>query len=311
VQLVLRSYDNRTCYTERRPDAYLYSGLTGGETKIVCDISTGCPKSDRDFGTCHRLRDGPMWLWKTDCDTSSRLLVITTPYREGRHYATSPLDFVPAVKHLEQLHAAGYMHGDIRCFNTALGPDGGLIDFDMGGKLAGEEGQTAKGLTYPRGYQFVQDGLRLGRAGEPMKKYHDVYALTQVITNFHFFYPPNTDSGAGPIPWARRQLQRLGESLKKDRTKDLNARKDRLRVFGYFTGLSEPEIEERTAAHMKEVMSFLEDAAALQWKVTPTCLLRGELKAHGLFEESSGDEESPGGGGSADGTDSKACQKCR
>jgi hypothetical protein len=38
-QLVLRSYDNRACFTWRRPDVYLYSGETG-ETMVVCDLPT-------------------------------------------------------------------------------------------------------------------------------------------------------------------------------------------------------------------------------------------------------------------------------
>jgi hypothetical protein len=124
-------WHNRACYTERRPDAYLYSGVTGGETEVVCDIHTGRPKSDSDFGTYPKYSDTHVWLWKKDRDTSSRLLVIATPFREGRHYATSPRDFVPVVEHLERLHAVGYVHGDIRCFNMAMGPKGGLFDFDL------------------------------------------------------------------------------------------------------------------------------------------------------------------------------------
>jgi hypothetical protein len=146
-QWVLRSYDNRACYTERRPDVYLYSGLTGGETKVVCDIRAAVGRtepSESDFGTYPKYGDTHVWLWKKDRVTSSRLLVIATPFRVGR-------DFVPVVEHLEQLHAAGYVHGDIRCFNMAMGPKGGLFDFDLGGKLHEGEGGQQELSSIPMG----------------------------------------------------------------------------------------------------------------------------------------------------------------
>jgi hypothetical protein len=290
TQLVLRSYDNRACYTERRPDVYLYSGVTGG-SKIVCDIHTGRPEpSDSDFGTRHLCSDTLAWLWKTNRQTSSRLLVITTPFREGSHYAAKPLDFVPVVEHLEKLHAKGYVHGDIRCFNVAMGPDGGLIDFDFGGKLLKGEGETTGSLKYPQGYKpGLSDGTRRGRAGVPITKFHDVYALTRVIFGFHHFYPAN-DSAK---PAATHKLS--SEDVRVDENDaaaealsetELLLRERALSKFGEpkkdFEGLSEEEIEDRISSHWAGLKKFL--AATQQWTVVPTSGLIDELEEYGCYE---------------------------
>jgi hypothetical protein len=281
---VLRSYDNRACYTERRPDVYLYSGLTG-DTKVVCDVSTGRPKSESDFGTYPKYSDTHVWLWKKDRVTSSRLLVIATPFRVGNHYATSPRDFVPVVEHLEQLHAAGYVHGDIRCFNMAMGPNGGLIDFDLGGKLHEGEGETTGVLTYPYGYNTaIADGTRLGRAEEPITKFHDAYALTKVIFELHVFQPGDIQR--------KPRLRRLLDAVIKRSFPDLDTKKRELGKFGRpkkdFDDLSETAIEETISAHTKELKKFLEDAAAQQWTVGPSRELVPELRKHGFFDTAGG-----------------------
>ena len=117
---------------------YLLSGETG-PTEIICDFREGKATS-RDFG----VRDeGDLVgdrLWGVRGDRSSRLLVISTPFVEGRHWAVSPSEFRPLVAQLESLHGKGYVHGDIRCFNIAFGPNQGsrLFDFDLGGRVVGE-----------------------------------------------------------------------------------------------------------------------------------------------------------------------------
>jgi hypothetical protein len=122
------------------------------------------------------LSNNPDWLWKC----RGQLLVISTPYLTGKHYATSPLQLLALVFELEQLHREGYVHGDIRGFNVVFqegatdrfhptfdrqgeainfdwqGFRGHLIDYDF----AGMKGVDT--TTYPTGYQTtLEDGFRL------------------------------------------------------------------------------------------------------------------------------------------------------
>ena len=76
------------------------------------------------------------------------LQVIVTPYRPGTHFATKPTSFLPIIDDLEKLHDKGFVHGDIRGFNTVFDREHGrgcLIDFDFGGKVGM--------VKYPEGYQ--------------------------------------------------------------------------------------------------------------------------------------------------------------
>jgi hypothetical protein len=83
------------------------------------------------------------------------------------------------------MHEEGYVHGDIRCFNIVFGK--GLIDFDFGGRI-----ENAK---YPPGYQAILgDGRRLGSAGETITKWHDWYALIDVIFVIHRFKYPEHET---------------------------------------------------------------------------------------------------------------------
>jgi serine/threonine protein kinase len=119
-----------------------------------------------------------------------QLLVIATPFRKGRHFAQRPNDFLPIIEHLEMLHRAGYVHGDIRAFNTVFpeeeGDQGCLIDFDYSGK-AGE-------VVYPKGYnRNLDDGERTGKGGNKIEKWQDWYALGQLIFYVHQIDPPSED----------------------------------------------------------------------------------------------------------------------
>ena len=60
------------------------------------------------------------WLWQF----RGRLLIISTPFREGYHFAQRPTDFIPIIEHLEHLHNEGFVHGDIRAFNMVMGENG-------------------------------------------------------------------------------------------------------------------------------------------------------------------------------------------
>jgi hypothetical protein len=120
-------------------------------------------------------------LWRP----GSKLLVIATPYREGRHYAKTQAEFVPIISELEKLHQAGFVHGDIRGFNTVFTDAENhdwLIDIDFGGKE--HEARTV----YPEGYkQHLHDGKRIGREGKQIEKWHDFYALGHLFFGVHDF----------------------------------------------------------------------------------------------------------------------------
>lgn len=276
----------------------------------MCDIYTGRAPTDSDFGTRHMSSNTLAWLWKTNRETSSRLLVISTPFREGNHYATKPLDFLPAVEHLEELHAMDYVHGDIRCFNIAMGPDGGLIDFDFGGKLLKRKGETTESLKYPQGYKpGMSDGNRRGRAGAPITKAHDVYALTKVIFGFHHFYPAR--DSAEP---ATEKLSNEDVRVEKDsETEALLLWLLELSKFGEpktsFERLSETEIAEKISSHWAGLKNFLAETEQWKWTVEPTSVLMDELEEHGCIEAGDESTHSRQGTGGATGSPPKKLPK--
>ena len=125
-----------------------------------------------------------------------RLLIISTPFREGVHVAQHPIDFLPIIEHLESIHKAGYVHGDIRACNTAFpkteGGPGYLIDFDFSGK-AGK-------VYYPSGYvRNLDDGNRFGTQGQLIEKWHDWYALGRLIFDVHNI--PKPEAEEEPLLW--------------------------------------------------------------------------------------------------------------
>ena len=114
------------------------------------------------------------------------LQVIVTPYRHGDHVATKLTSFLPIIDQLEQLHNQGFVHGDIRGFNTVFAENGRawLIDFDFGGKVG-----MAK---YPNGYRKeLPDGKRVvDNHSRIIQKWHDWYALGRLIFDVYDIRPP-------------------------------------------------------------------------------------------------------------------------
>jgi hypothetical protein len=194
---VLRSYDNRVRITDRSSEVYLgcnKSEIVGGQVEIVVpfpEIVGGAapetvenPSADSDDDDA--TND---WFWK---DSKKKTIqIIATPYRPGQHFATSPKAFVPIIDQLQSLHENGFVHGDIRAFNTVFGNEsneqGCLIDFDFGGY---------KGKRfYPKGYRrALDDGHRIGRGGQEILEWHDWYALGNLIFTLHRLLAPD---GAG------------------------------------------------------------------------------------------------------------------
>ena len=165
------------------------SSIVGQGVKIVLQI---IPASNTRCATDDASPNNDEWY---EMNIFGKLcqLVIATPFREGRHEAGRPKHFLPIVAQLEDLHKQGFVHGDIRAFNTVFDYDddddpakdslGYLIDFDFGG-LEGK-------VTYPGGYQrFLEDGERIGYGNREIRKWHDWYAIGTLIFTIHKFSRP-------------------------------------------------------------------------------------------------------------------------
>ena len=144
-------------------------------------------------------------LW----ENSGNLLVIETPFREGRHFAKTPADFLPIIDELEALHKQGFVHGDIRGFNTVFSSvpnKGWLIDFDFGGF------KHLETTVYPEGYKrYLNDGSRMGSGGKKITEWHDFYALAQLLFLFHDFVEP---AGSTDATNSSLQLRHFLEMVK-------------------------------------------------------------------------------------------------
>ena len=121
---------------------------------------------------------------------NNSLQLILTPFRKGRHFAKKPTDFLPIIDQLKDLHAAGFVHGDIRAYNMIFAerdeshkPRGWLIDFDFGGGTGV--------VSYPPGYKStLVDGLRHGEQEHMIEEWHDWSALGKIIFRVHILIPP-------------------------------------------------------------------------------------------------------------------------
>ena len=183
---VLRCYDSRIRRTDRRADVYLNTSLknihsdnSGRGVKKIIEIE----KSHDQIVLKHQ--------GSSSASTTRALTVLAVPYREGSHKVSKIKSFIPIIKQLEELHKAGFVHGDIRAFNVVFGESetenkdgkknvpGFLIDFDFSGE---------PGLSYPEGYnRNLDDGRRIGgvEEHEKMEEWHDWYALGMLIFHIH------------------------------------------------------------------------------------------------------------------------------
>jgi hypothetical protein len=178
-------------------------------------------------------------MWKENKPAfESRLLVISTPFLEGGHYAQSPADFLPLVDQLQELHREGFVHGDIRGFNTAFAKDGGsssFFDWDLGGKV--EE------VNYPKNYRAaLVDGERLDRKGQVIRTLDDWWAFTFLALVKHDFTPPrSTEGGSSSLATSYSDLK---EFIHRD-------------------------AGEAVATHVANLKTFLQNAEANSWMVSP------------------------------------------
>ena len=189
---VLRVYDTRFRASERRPTLYLdpkCKGIVGGVAKKVLEIPEPFAPPE---GKASSQDGDPHWIMNFYKELPGKwLFVIATTFRAGQHAAQRPKDFLPIIEHLESIHKAGYVHGDVRACNAAFpkeeGDQGYLIDFDFSGK-AGD-------VTYPVGYvRNLDDGDRKGSGKEKVEKWHDWYALGRLIFDVHKIVPPTEEN---------------------------------------------------------------------------------------------------------------------
>lgn len=210
---MLRVYDNRFMYTDRRPDLYLdeYLGEGGVEVCFVSDTPT--PSEALPFGA--RADDGSSatrgWLWLC----KGQFQAILVPFYAGRHYAANMKDFVPVLKYLKRLHLHGCVHGDVRGFNMAMVDEyeGRLIDLDYGGRIRSDDGTDDKRRrdnfpNYPEGYNFTPpDGYRKKRkARSPITTYDDLYAMAHFMSRT---FRADIDSPGITLDWLKTQEELL------------------------------------------------------------------------------------------------------
>jgi hypothetical protein len=183
---VLRAYDNRLIYTNRRQDVYLQF-FKEDATEVVVEyrdeiIASEEPQETHGplpFGSFTEGSDDTDWIWRfRGC-----LSVLSVPFHVGRHWARSLPEVIRVVERLRDLHQAGFVHGDIRCSNAIFGNEAShLIDFDFGGKVGGPNPPRV-----PENYQFaLADGRRKRhRRNARISWMDDVFAMTELVFSFH------------------------------------------------------------------------------------------------------------------------------
>jgi serine/threonine protein kinase len=223
-----------------------------------------------------------LWTFRGRCR------IYVTAYHAGQHVAWGPLDFIPVVGHLLQLHRMNLVHGDIRCSNIVFnGPEAGcLIDFDFGGEVNLAHGTP----TYPSGFNFkLHGGLRRGIVGGLITMRDDWYALKGVIFTLHEFRPPviAVDVKDEPrLPWWKRGWRAVTSAVFLHRAAvSEKLVRDKMRKFVDFADGTGPDDLAEIEVHAEVLMDALRTAAALGWTVTPQADLRNMMELWGLDVE--------------------------
>ena len=184
---VLRAYDNRVRPTPRTPNLYIKPGNVPN-TKATTVFHMRLEASNGSvlpFGQeCNPEPANELTNTMSNhlFDAGVQLQVISVPFQKGKHFCTSPKQAVSLIEDLERLHNANLVHGDIRAMNCVFHDQGSkLIDYDFGG--------THGEVKYPKNYRTVlKDGKRVASAeqtGTTIYKWHDTYALVQLLLGFH------------------------------------------------------------------------------------------------------------------------------
>ena len=97
-------------------------------------------------------------------------------YRKGDHRVKSIAQVILLLQQLNKVHAAGFVHSDVRQTNIAFSYDGKhawLIDFDLAAK---------EGTPYPATYNsFLEERHPSASPRKPRKKEHDCYSLGVIL----------------------------------------------------------------------------------------------------------------------------------
>ena len=97
-------------------------------------------------------------------------------YREGDHRVKSIAQVILILRQLNKVHAAGFVHSDVRHTNIVFSYNGKhawLIDFDLAAK---------EGTPYPATYNsFLNEHHPSASPRQPRKKEHDCYSLGVIL----------------------------------------------------------------------------------------------------------------------------------
>ena len=117
----------------------------------------------------HRLKNASV----CPIDSAGNYHCLTYDYIKGTNVPSNLRQFYNILCALDNLHTAGYVHGDVRLENMifAEGNEGYLIDYDF-----------ARKEHYPYNYNTeLEVRHKTASPSQPMLKYHDRYSLSLCI----------------------------------------------------------------------------------------------------------------------------------
>lgn len=122
---------------------------------------------------------------------------------------------------------------------------------------------------YPSGYnQVLIDGDRRGTVGEPVAIMDDVYAMTTALFTLHKVQPPSVNDDPGRQVNVDDILTRYA----------LREKMSNLIAFAERNDGDFETVEHDVSNHMEALISFLEEAEASNWTVTPKAAIACELR---------------------------------
>ena len=133
----------------------------------------------------------PYQSWKVKAYAGGLIKILEYDFIEGKSWPSSTKGWTLVLKQIETVHSLGYVHGDLLPRNIVFsGETGYVIDFDL---------MRLENTPYVSGYNAALAPYRHvdAKAGEEMKKEHDVHALAHMTIQFF-------DSGSNDIEAAKK-----------------------------------------------------------------------------------------------------------
>ena len=193
--------------------------------------------------------------------------------RSGRWPSeTAVRSFVPVMKALEKMHAAGVIHRDISPDNLMLMPDGSLILLDFGAVLPEKQSEFSQTAIFKSIYSPPEQRDSTLETGS----WSDVYALCSTIWFCITGTEPEdtlsrllfdelqlpSDLGADIVPQAEQVLMKGLALHKEDRTQDIYSLRTELeKVYPDLTEEEKKEIAKRLKRH-RRILAICVCAAA-------------------------------------------------